>query len=105
MPTFLLIERHSPENCPMYNVKARKAALKVTDKIERLLKKHRVKMVGRWVVHSEHLAIGVYEASRLEAFQKLGMEPEIVAMGAFNTSEMKLAVPIKEVMKMLRKAK
>jgi len=105
MPTFLLISRHSPENCPMFNEKARKMILQLVNKMEELLKKHGVKMVGGWAVHSEHLMFWVYEAPSLEAFQKLGMEPELLAWYAYNTCEVKSAISSEEAMKMLKQAK
>ena len=104
MPTFLLISRHSPENCPMFNEKARKVTLQLVNKMEGLLKKHGVKMVGLWQVPMEHLIFEVYEAPSLEAFQKLGNEPEIQAWSAYNTVEMKLAISTEEAMKMLQQA-
>jgi len=105
MPTFLLIHRHSPENCPMFNEKARKMTLQLVNKMEGLLKKHGIKMVGFWQVPMEHLMFEVYEAPSLEAFQKLSMEPEILAWTAYNTVEMKIAISIEEAMKMLKQAK
>jgi len=105
MPTFLLIHRHSPENCPMFNEKARKMTLQLANKMEELLKKHGVKMVGFWQVPMEHLLFEVYEAPSYEAFQKLGREPEILAWSAYNTVEMKSAISAEEAMKMLRQVK
>ena len=105
MPTFLLIHRHSPESCPMFNEKARKMTLQLVNKMEELLKKHGVKTVGFWQVPSEHLMFEVYEAPSLEAFQKLGREPEILAWYAYNTVEMKLAISTEEAMKRLKQVK
>ena len=105
MPTFLLISRHSPENCPMFNEKARKVTLQLVNKMEGLLKKHGVKMVGLWQVPTEHLIFEVHEAPSLEAFQKLGREPEIQAWYAYNTVEMKLAISSEEAAQMLLQAK
>jgi hypothetical protein len=34
MPTFLMISRHSPENCPMFNEKTRKVMMECMDKID-----------------------------------------------------------------------
>ena len=105
MPTFLMISRHSPENCDMYNEKARKVTLELMGKIEGLLKKHGVKMVGGWIVPTEHLMFGVFEAPSLEAFQNFGMEPEIAAMNAYNTAEIKIAMSLEEAMAMLQQAR
>jgi len=41
----------------------------------------------------------------LDAFQKLGMEPEVLALSAYETYEVKLALSMEETVKMLRQAK
>jgi len=105
MPIFLGISRRSPENCPMFNEKARKVWMEYLSKIDGISKKHGVKMLGGWHVVSEHLNVGVVEAPSLEAFQKVSMEPEIMAFGAYETSEAKSAVSMEELGKMLRQAK
>jgi len=105
MPTFLLIHRHSPENCPMFNEKAKKMTLQLVSKMEELLKKHGIKTVGVWQVPMEHLMFEVYEAPSLEAFQKLGREPEIQAWYAYNTVEMKSVISIEEATQRLLQAK
>jgi hypothetical protein len=102
MPTFLLISRHSPENCPMFNEKVRKVLLELAGKMDRLLKKHGVKSLGTWSAPTEHLTFDLYEAPSLDAFEKLGMEPEIVAVSEFETYEIKLAYGMEESMRMLQ---
>ena len=102
MSIFLLISRHSPENCAFFNEKAREMTLNVVDKMEELLKKHGVKMVGCWHVLPEHLMFEVYDAPSYEAFQKLGREPEIRAWSAYNTFEVKSAISTEEATKMLK---
>ncbi len=102
MPIFLLISKHSPENCPMFNAKSRKVMMESMDKSEKLMRKHGVKLLGEWTVPNEHLDFGVYEAQSLEAFTKLGMEPEIMAMSEFLTYEIKVAMSSEEVEQMLK---
>ena len=102
MPTFLIISRHSAENCPLNNEKMRKMTLELPDKLSGLEKKHGVKRVGAWTVVPEHLLIWVYEASSSDALQKFSMEPEIVKWMAWNTSEIKLAMSLEESMKLLK---
>ena len=105
MPTFLLVSKHSPENCPMFNEKAMKAYAEYMKKRDRLLKKHGIKMIGWWNVHLEHLIVSVLEMPNSEAFQKFSMEPEFMGLTAFATYELKMAVTLEEVQKMLPKAK
>jgi len=101
MPTFLVISRHSPENCATFNEKARKIQIELMGKLDGLLKKHGVKRVGAWTVPGgEHLSFMVFEAPSLEAFQKFSMEPEIKALNAYSTNETKLVMTIEEAMKL-----
>jgi len=102
MPTFLMISRHSPENCPMFNEKARKLWLEYISKSDELFKKQGAKRIGAWTVPTEHLYVEVLEIPSLEAYQKLGMEPEILAFGAYETYEVKLAYSMEEVAQMLQ---
>jgi len=105
MPTFLLISRHTPENCPMNNEKKRKANLAYFAKWDAWSKKYKVKMVGAWSVSDEHVTFLVVEAPSLEAFQKLRMEPEARAVAATETIETKIVVNKEEILKILRQTK
>jgi len=105
MPIFLLISRHSPENCPMFNAKARKAMMEAMEKTDALMKKHRVKSLGSWAVTNEHMSFEVFEAPSLDDFWKLGMEPAILALGEFETMEIKMATTFEETAEMLKHAR
>jgi hypothetical protein len=105
MPIFLLIAKHSRENCPLFNRKARKVMMEAMDKSDGLMKKHRVKMLGSWAVPNVHTGYEVYEAPSLDAFMKLGMEPATMAMGEFNTMEIKAATSYEEVEQVLKHAR
>jgi len=105
MPIFLLIYRHSPENCPAFNEKARKLNLELAEKSEELEKKHGLKCVGSWIVPTEHLVFEVYEAPSAESFQKYWMEPEIFQSGAYNTVDLKFAISSEEALEMVKQAK
>jgi hypothetical protein len=102
MPIFLIISRHSPENCPMNNEKMKKITLELPAKLSGLEKKQGIKRVGVWTVIPEHLLVWVYEAPSSEALQKFSMEPEIAKWMAWNTSEIKLAMSLEESMKLLK---
>jgi hypothetical protein len=105
MPIFILISRHSPQNCPMFNEKARKAIMEYMSKIDGLTKKHGVKRLGSWSVHTEHLSFEVYEAPSFDAFWKLGMEPAILAVSEFETYEIKAATSFEEAAQMLKQSR
>jgi hypothetical protein len=57
MPTFLIVSRHSPENCPMNNEKMKQITLELPEKLVGLEKKHGIKRTGVWTVIPEHLVI------------------------------------------------
>lgn len=105
MPIFLIISRHSPENCPMFNEKARKIAMQYMDKIGAIEKKYGCKRLGSWSVPNEHLSFEVFDAPSAEVFQKASMEPAILALSMHETYEVKAAISAKEAMKMLKLAK
>jgi len=102
MPIFLVISRHSPESCPMFNEKARKVYMDYLSKLEGRLKQHGGKMLGGYSVHTEHLGIMIFEAPSLEAFQKYSMEPEVMALSEYSTYEVKMAESIEEAMKLMK---
>jgi len=101
MLTILEIERHAPTEC-IGNNETRKAALKLLDTMPELLKKHGIKMVGSWTVHSEHLTFRVFEAPGFEAILKFQDEPECESWRQFTTSELKVAMTMDEVAKHIR---
>jgi len=107
MPIFMVISRHSPEYCPEFNEKVRKAVLELMGKMDELLKKHGVKVVGAWFgfVPTEHTNYMVYEAPSVEALQKLSMEPEILAASAHDSQEIKIVKSLEEIMKELQQVK
>jgi uncharacterized protein with GYD domain len=105
MPTFLVISKHSPEDCPMFNEKARKVMTVYMNKIDALSKKYGMKMVAACGVPNEHLNVVIIEAPNLEVLQKASMEPEVMAMNAYNTIEVKQGLNREESEKMLKQIK
>jgi len=102
MPTFLIISRHSPENCPINNEKMKKITLSLPEKLGDLEKKHGIKRIGVWTVIPEHLTVWVYEAPSSENLQKFSMEPDMIKWMAWNTSEIKLTMSLEESIKLLK---
>ncbi len=102
MPTFLIISRHSPENCPLNNEKMKKITLELPEKLDDLEKKHGIKRIGVWTVIPEHLTVWVYEAPSSENLQKFSMEPAMIKWMAWNTNEIKLAMSLEESIKLLK---
>jgi len=97
MPTFLLISRHSPEHCPLFNEEKRKVNLAALGRVGEWSKRFGVKMVGAWSVPNEHLNLMVIEAPSLVAFQKSMMDPTIMAMTSSETTEIKVALNLEEI--------
>ncbi len=102
MPTFLVISKHSPESCWMFNKGARKVSLDLVNNLDKILKKHKIKIMGWWWVLSEHTLYEVLDAPSLEALEKMSQEPEIRKWSAYHTMEIKLAYPADDVMQMLK---
>ena len=100
--TFLQISKYTPDVRPMYKGTVQKPTLGLVDKIEPLASKHGIKFIGSWNVHPERLTFNVYEAPTMEAFQKLQMEPEMVTLNAWNTSQIKIATGYQEVIKQVQ---
>jgi hypothetical protein len=100
MPTFLLISRHTPEDCPIFNEKTKKMQLAAFDKMDKLEKKYKLK-IDAWSVPNEHLSVMICEGS-FEDVMKASMEPEMMALNAFSTTEVKPALNMEETMKMIR---
>jgi hypothetical protein len=105
MPIQINFIKASPENDPFFSEKSRKVALEWFSKRDGLLKKHGIKSIGSWNVPAEHLSIFVAEASSLDAFQKLMMEPEYIAFLGYVTVETKVALSMDDATKMLKQAK
>jgi hypothetical protein len=89
----------------MFNEKARKVYMEYFSKLDGISKKHGIKMLGACTVYTEHLTVNIFEAPSLEAFQKCGMEPEVLAISAYETYEVKSALGMEEATKMLRQTK
>lgn len=105
MPTFMIILRHSPENCDWVNEKSRKATLEFMGKVDELMKKHGIKMLGAWTMDpAGHQSFWAVEAPSVEALQKFGMEPETLATSAYRTMDIKIVMSFEEEMKLRQQA-
>ncbi len=94
----LEIVRHAAADCPLDNERVREATIAGMSKSEELAKKNGINIVGGWNAHSEHLVVDVFEAPSLEAFQAFSMEPEIMNMNNWCTTEVKVAMTLEETM-------
>ena len=101
----MMSAKHSPENCPLNNEKAKKMYEEFMGNIDDLAKKYGVKILGSWTSMNEHLMVMVYEGS-YQALDKLTMEPAIIKMVAIqDTCEIKTVTTMEESMKVLKMLK
>ena len=56
-------------------------------------------MVGSWTISTEHVYYMIFDAPGLEAFNDFGMEPDMLAMAAFYTAEVKIVTNLEEKVK------
>jgi hypothetical protein len=85
----------------MFNEKTRQIHVNLLNKLESLMKKYQITLLGAWFALSEHTLYEVFNAPTLEAFQKMAMEPEILQWSAFNTMEIKLVATVDDVKRLL----
>jgi uncharacterized protein with GYD domain len=99
---FVMISKHSPESCPYNNEKMRKLNAAAMAKSDQINKKHGVKTIGEWVSMPEHLMVAVYDAPSLEALMKVSMEPEIMNVLMYSTTEVHPVLTMEEAMKLIK---
>ena len=99
---FLQISKHSPESCPMHNEGAKKANMNLSVKMEQILRKYGIKMVGGWVAIPEHMNVVVFDAPSIEALVKAAMEPEMMAWIGYNKNQLMPVMSLEESMKLMK---
>ena len=104
MPTFLLISRHAPESCWMFNEQTKQIHRDLLAKLESFGEKYHIRLLGAWFALPEHTLYEVFDAPSLEAFQKMAAEPEILRWSSFNTMEVKLVATVDDVKGLLQLA-
>ena len=72
--------------------------------MEELAKKHGIKMVGMWNVHSEHKTVQVIEAPSFEAFMAMSMQPANMKFLNFETAEWKVVSTQEDMMQLMMQA-
>jgi uncharacterized protein with GYD domain len=99
---FLMISKHSPESCPFNNEKVKKITAAAMAKSDQINKKYGIKTVGEWVSMPEHLMVAVYDAPSMEVLMKVAMEPEMMSLLMYSTTEVHPVMTMKESMKFLK---
>ncbi len=98
---FLQISKHSPESCPLHNETVKKATVSLMAKMDQLLNKHGIKMIGGWNAPDDHSAVAVFDVPTLEAMLNFSMEPEVMTWSSYHTTELKMIMTLEESMKLL----
>ncbi|MGA2768998.1 MAG: DUF3303 family protein [Candidatus Bathyarchaeia archaeon] len=98
----LQTSRHAPESCPMHNEKVKKASVDLMARMDQLVKKHGIKVVGGWHSSPDHFFVVVYDAPSMEAMLKFSMEPEVMAWSSYHTTETRPVMTLEESMKLLK---
>ena len=102
MATFLMISKHTPDKCPAYNETTKRAYAKLLANMKARQTKYGVKLIGAWTAHLEHQSYTIFDAPSLEAYQAFSMDPDILAINAGETIEVKMVTNMEEVAKMLQ---
>jgi len=95
------ISTHTPESCPVFNERTKEVAVAGLQKMDSLLAKHGVKLVGMWNDHGAHVVYNIYDAPGMEAYMAFSMEPEMVAFLGFTTTETKVVFGPEEIKSMM----
>jgi hypothetical protein len=86
----------------MHNEAAKTAYNKFYVKLNELLQKDAVKIVGGWVSTPEHLTVIVYDMQDSQAMMSFMREPEVSAWLSYQVTETRPVLMLDEVMKMLK---
>ncbi len=96
MPRYGILQRHSPDICPMANKTVREFAGKMFAKMDDYAKKHGVKVVSYDHLDPAHRAFMILEAPSAEAARDFLFEAGFVD---FLELELYLLTPVSDVLK------
>jgi uncharacterized protein with GYD domain len=99
---FLQTARHTPESCPQHNDEARKVYNQFYAKLNELMQKNGIKMVGGWVSTPEHLIVFVYDVQDPMAMIRFMQEPEMMAWQSYQIVENRPVRMFDEAMTLLK---
>lgn len=99
---FLQTARHTPESCPQHNEEARKVYNQFYSKLNDLMQKNGVKLVGGWVSTLEHLIVFVCDVQDPMAMMQFMREPEMMAWQSYQIMENRPVRMFDEAMTLLK---
>lgn len=99
---FLMTARHTPESCPQHNEAARKVYNQFYAKLNGLMQKNGVKMVGGWVSMPEHLTVLVFDVQDSAGMIGFMREQDMVAWQSYQVVENRQVRMFDETMTLLK---
>lgn len=99
---FLTTARHTPESCPQHNEAARNAYNQFYAKLNELMQKNGIKMVGGWVSLPEHLIVFVFDVADPATMIGFMREPEMVEWASYQVLENRPVRMFDEAMTLLK---
>lgn len=99
---FLTTARHTPESCPQHNEGARNVYNQFYAKLNELMRKNGIKMVGGWVSLPEHLIVFVFDVQDPAAMINFMSEPEMVAWASYQVLKNRPVRMFDEAMTLLK---
>jgi len=90
------IMRHNPESCAAFNEATRKATQAAIGQMDALTAKHGIKLAGFWNDLAGHAVYSIFDTPSLDTYFAFVNEPEMVALLATNTCELKPVLSLEE---------
>jgi len=97
------VARHTPETCPDYNEKYRKATVDWMENAPKIAEKYGVKIVGIWNDHADHTTYLVYDVPNMESFMGFAMDPLTMPMYSFQNISVRPVFGPQEMIQMLKR--
>lgn len=94
------IMRHNPESCAAFNEATRKATQAGIGQLDALTAKHGIKLAGFWNDLGGHVVYSIFDTPSLDAYWAFCNEPEMVALLATNSAQLKVVLSLEETVAM-----
>jgi hypothetical protein len=83
----MMMVKHTPESCPLYNTQTRKIWQDVMKGYPQLLAKHGVKLVGSWSNFGTHTIYSICDTPGMDAWMGVVGDPGSAAALSFCSAE------------------
>lgn len=92
----MCIMRHNPESCADFNPAVKKTTETAMKAIDTVNAKHGVELAGFWHDMAGHTIYVIYDTPTVDACLAMLNEPEMAALLATNTAEIKVVKSLEE---------